>query len=429
MLGAAGCAGARRRPSSPSRSRPGSASTCEARARAARGSTRASAWAALELSGVTVACGNCHGEDGRGRAEGGVVPPSIQWSELTKPYGHDHDERSPHGPFDDTQPATCGHGGFRPDGNRLDGAMPRFSMSAKDFAALAAYLKKLEVAARPRPGRRDDPHRHAAADVRSPGRRWASRCARCWAPYFASLNEHGGIHGRRLELVVEAAAERRRGRRARRARAHAARAARYSRCSRRCRPGVEAGTVGRGRRAAGAGDRTADAASRKTRGPPTRTSSTCCRASSNWRRCWRGTRRGSCSSRERPIALWHPDTRGRPARTAQAVEAHAARGGLARAASGALPAARVIARRAGGHAARRARLRRRAGARRRRRRRRPGGAPARASAGRRTCWCPGRWRSRDIVDAAGGVPRPRDAGLSDLAGRPARRRRCASTRR
>src|SRR5690349_5524175 len=33
---------------------------------------------------AAVACATCHGEDGLGRAEGGVVPPAITWSALTK---------------------------------------------------------------------------------------------------------------------------------------------------------------------------------------------------------------------------------------------------------------------------------------------------------------------------------------------------------
>ena len=30
-------------------------------------------------------CANCHGADGRGRPEGGVRPPDITWSRLTRP--------------------------------------------------------------------------------------------------------------------------------------------------------------------------------------------------------------------------------------------------------------------------------------------------------------------------------------------------------
>ena len=32
-------------------------------------------------------CANCHGSDGLGRAEGGVIPSNITWEALTKPYG------------------------------------------------------------------------------------------------------------------------------------------------------------------------------------------------------------------------------------------------------------------------------------------------------------------------------------------------------
>src|SRR5260370_26292650 len=39
-----------------------------------------------ELPGETLPCANCHGLDGRGKPEGGVVPSNIRWSELAKPY-------------------------------------------------------------------------------------------------------------------------------------------------------------------------------------------------------------------------------------------------------------------------------------------------------------------------------------------------------
>lgn len=157
----------------------------------------------LELSGASVACGNCHGEDGRGRAEGGVEPSNIQWSELTKPYGHDHSNGRRHDAFDEQHLRRAVMSGFDPAGNRLDGAMPRYSMSAKDFAALAAYLKKLESLL--------DPGLSAQAirigtllplTGRMAGLGESLRAL--WTAYFAAINERGGIHGRRLELVVQA---------------------------------------------------------------------------------------------------------------------------------------------------------------------------------------------------------------------------------
>lgn len=157
----------------------------------------------LDVSGVTVACGNCHGTDGRGRSEGGIEPPSILWSELAKPYGHKHASGRQHGPFDDKHLRRAVMDGVDPDGNRLDGAMPRFSMSEKDFAALAAYLKKVEFVLDP--GLSEEAIRIGTLLPMSGSLAGVGESLRVLlGAYFASLNEHGGIHGRRLELLVEA---------------------------------------------------------------------------------------------------------------------------------------------------------------------------------------------------------------------------------
>jgi ABC-type branched-subunit amino acid transport system substrate-binding protein len=160
----------------------------------------------LEISGAAVACGNCHGEDGRGRPEGGVVPSNIQWSELTKPYGHHHDSGRRHRAFDDDSLRRSIFEGVDPDGNPLEGAMPRYSMSAKDFAALAAYMKRLES---------DLDAGLGSESIRigtllpTTGRLQplGQALRTLWTSYFAALNERGGIHGRRLELVVQALPE------------------------------------------------------------------------------------------------------------------------------------------------------------------------------------------------------------------------------
>jgi ABC-type branched-subunit amino acid transport system substrate-binding protein len=156
----------------------------------------------LELSGASIACGNCHGEDGRGRAEAGIVPPDIRWSVLSKPYGHQHDSGRRHGPFDEQNLRRAVMAGVDPDGQRLDGAMPRYAMSAKDLAALTAYLKQLES--------QRDPGLSAQTIRIGTLLPLSGRLAglgeslrRLWTAYFAALNQAGGIHGRQLELVVE----------------------------------------------------------------------------------------------------------------------------------------------------------------------------------------------------------------------------------
>jgi hypothetical protein len=44
----------------------------------------------VKLPGSAATCASCHGPDGRGRPEAGVIPSDITWSHLAKRYGHSH---------------------------------------------------------------------------------------------------------------------------------------------------------------------------------------------------------------------------------------------------------------------------------------------------------------------------------------------------
>ena len=43
--------------------------------------------ASIPIPATALPCAGCHGRDGKGRAEGGVRPSNITWSNLTKEYG------------------------------------------------------------------------------------------------------------------------------------------------------------------------------------------------------------------------------------------------------------------------------------------------------------------------------------------------------
>jgi len=152
------------------------------------------------LSGQAVACGNCHGADGQGRPEGGVLPLAIGWEELTKPYGHAHASRR-HGAFDERSFARAVNEGLDPAGNRLDWAMPRYALSRADAEALVAHLKRLREERAPGVGEAalrigtilPDRGRLAPA---------AGAMRAALAAYAETLNRAGGIHQRRLELIV-----------------------------------------------------------------------------------------------------------------------------------------------------------------------------------------------------------------------------------
>ncbi|WP_088278522.1 ABC transporter substrate-binding protein [Ideonella sp. A 288] len=165
-------------------------------------SARVGVGAGFELTGQSIACGNCHGEDGRGRIEGGIVPANIQWTELIKPYGHQHENGRRHGPFDEDSLRRSIVEGVDPDGNKLDSSMPRYSMSEKDFVSLAAYLKKLENQLDTGLG----PEVIRVGTLLPIAGRMATlgeALRDLWSAYFASINDRGGIHGRKLELVVQ----------------------------------------------------------------------------------------------------------------------------------------------------------------------------------------------------------------------------------
>ena len=59
-------------------------------------------------------CQGCHGPDGRGRPEGGVLPPDIRWSQLVKTYGHVHENGRRHAAFDEANFALMMRANFEP---------------------------------------------------------------------------------------------------------------------------------------------------------------------------------------------------------------------------------------------------------------------------------------------------------------------------
>ncbi|MGQ7817203.1 cytochrome c/ABC transporter substrate-binding protein [Metapseudomonas furukawaii] len=146
-------------------------------------------------------CANCHGADGRGRPEGGVRPPDITWSRLTRPYGQSRANGRSHGPYDEGALARAVGEGRDPAGNRLDPAMPRFVMSLRDMASLTAYLKRLEDDRDPGVAETELrlgtllPTRGPLADL---GRTVEAVLRGA----FERVNAAGGIHGRQLTLVV-----------------------------------------------------------------------------------------------------------------------------------------------------------------------------------------------------------------------------------
>jgi ABC-type branched-subunit amino acid transport system substrate-binding protein len=96
-----------------------------------------------EIPGGAMACVNCHGRDGKGKAEGGIVPSNITWPALTKPYEIRQPSGRKHPPYTDKAVELALTRGYDPAGAKLLNIMPRYAMAREDLSDLLAYLKRL----------------------------------------------------------------------------------------------------------------------------------------------------------------------------------------------------------------------------------------------------------------------------------------------
>lgn len=146
-------------------------------------------------------CASCHGNDGRGRAEGGVRPPSLDWQRLALGQGTREANGRSYPAYTDSSLARAIQHGVDPAGNRLDPAMPRFELTLADQRNLTAYLKRL--AQERDPGVEEGVLRLGTLLPASGPLAEAGQVIQAvLEDGLAQLNQQGGIHGRRLELVV-----------------------------------------------------------------------------------------------------------------------------------------------------------------------------------------------------------------------------------
>jgi ABC-type branched-subunit amino acid transport system substrate-binding protein len=154
---------------------------------------------AVEVPASSLPCGSCHGQDGRGRAEGGVRPSDLTWPALTRPYEVEEGARR-RGPYDEAKLIRAITLGVDSSGNRLDTVMPRYRLSKRDADDLVAYLRQL--------GRDPDPGVSDAA-VRlgvllppaAEGGGAAASVRATLDAVAASVNGIGGVYQRRLDLA------------------------------------------------------------------------------------------------------------------------------------------------------------------------------------------------------------------------------------
>lgn len=159
---------------------------------------------AVEVPASAMPCSGCHGLDGQGKPEGGVVPSNITWEALTKPYGVTLATGRKHPPYTEKALEFAIIKGLDSGGNRLAVAMPRYEMAAEDLADLIAYLKKI--------GKDADPGVDSAAirigtviPADGPLVEAGQAAKSALAARFEEINGQGGVFGRKLELkVIEA---------------------------------------------------------------------------------------------------------------------------------------------------------------------------------------------------------------------------------
>lgn len=146
-------------------------------------------------------CASCHGNDGRGRSEGGVRPPSLDWQRLALGPGVRETNNRRYPAYTEASLARVIHNGIDPAGNRLDSAMPRFELSLADQRNLTAYLKRLGEERDP--GVEEGVLRLGTLLPESGPLAEAGRVVRAvLEDGVAQINLQGGVHGRRLQLVA-----------------------------------------------------------------------------------------------------------------------------------------------------------------------------------------------------------------------------------
>lgn len=155
----------------------------------------------VEMPASALTCANCHGFDGQGKPEGGVVPSDITWETLAKPYGGVAASGRKHPPYSDRAAAIAITKGLDPAGNRLGAAMPRYDIAPEDVADLIAYLKRL--------GSDFDPGISPASirigtfiPAEGAMAEAGEAVTKLLAAYFDEINSQGGVFNRKIDLRV-----------------------------------------------------------------------------------------------------------------------------------------------------------------------------------------------------------------------------------
>jgi ABC-type branched-subunit amino acid transport system substrate-binding protein len=159
-----------------------------------------------EIPASALACGSCHGPEGRGVPEGTIEPADVRWSALSNvlfsPDGRGR--RRPR--YDDALLARAVRLGRDSGDQPLSPIMPRYRIDPRDFADLAAYLHRLGDV--PQPGVAGNALTIATLIPLSGPHATTGTVTRAVIEgYFADVNAQGGLHGRTLKLrAIDSAA-------------------------------------------------------------------------------------------------------------------------------------------------------------------------------------------------------------------------------
>ncbi|NIQ38331.1 MAG: ABC transporter substrate-binding protein [Proteobacteria bacterium] len=155
----------------------------------------------LEIPGQVATCGSCHGHDGTGRPESGLLPTNITWKYLTKSYGHVHASGLEHPPFTEESLKDYLRSGIYPGGETGDPSMPVYDISDRDLDDLVAFMRLLGETL---DSGLSDASVRIGTLVPSEGRlaETGTTMRGVLEAYFSEVNKAGGIYGRKIELVV-----------------------------------------------------------------------------------------------------------------------------------------------------------------------------------------------------------------------------------
>jgi len=156
----------------------------------------------IQVSAALMPCVNCHGRDGRGKVEGGIVPSDIRWSVLKRPYNARLPHGRQHATYDERALKKAIGMGLAPNGTELNAIMPRYQLTRQDMTDLIAYIKGLGE--------------YSVTGITStsirlgvilPGGNPAKFDAiqQSLRAFFSKLNANGGIYQRKIELYFTAA--------------------------------------------------------------------------------------------------------------------------------------------------------------------------------------------------------------------------------